>query len=293
MARKDREGKLMISNRNNKRSGVIATIASIVVFAIIALFGFGIIIYSMYVAFIVGVFFDSSFVGNLIFLLVGAVLFVVGTVLLPRKIKKLKTLRSMQDVAQRKRQRLIVASISVGIVTLIALAAGIVITNSAIEKKAAEGNEFLSQIYSAYTQGEYEVCEPDDVSINGKIMVYIASNQNMENSPLYTLTLRDYYGIRNSAFAADPEECTEVIIVYYEHILEGYYYTYDRLVRSSQGRAYRTATYARVIHLGNETVSRVKHIASADPPEAKSSSGDSYGAFLPEEAIEYIAELLR
>lgn len=176
------------------------------------------------------------------------------------------------------------------IVAVIVVIAVVAINVNMNRQKADEINEQLKMIYSESLRNAYD-SHADDKSINGKVMVYVARESDMESSPYFSLIGKDYYGIDGDLFTADLEECTEVIIIYPDDTQTGSYHSAG--LGASVGSAYRTSTNVRVIHLKSGTASFIKTVATNDPPETKAPGGDARGEFVPKEAINYLVELLQ
>lgn len=155
-------------------------------------------------------------------------------------------------------------------------------------KRADAAEHYLYTVYSAYARGEYS--ETEDVPIDGKVMVYIAAESETDSSPRSTVHGRNYYGMENSLFTANPADCTAILIVYPEYTKTGFYLSDG--FGSSKGNAYSTAVCVVVVHPDSGAVTPPRVIVSNEPSKAKNTAGSSYGIFEPEKAMDYIAGLL-
>ena len=260
--------------------------------AILTLLGFSILVYCL-ILMTGGGFFDGSFAaGNIIFLTIGILLSATGLALLLRQIKKLKAQQKKLGaqgerwMSRRAKTVLIIAASA-------CLVIGIGVTvfstyTTQIQNQAAAVDRELGRLLGEINNGNY--LEVESVAITGPVIIYIASTE-YDNSPIYSLRGRSFYGISNSALTSSLEECSQIIFIYPEHTYIGDYQTTADLP-SNTGAAYSTTTTIQVLDRDSKVVSYAIGIVTHDPPTTSDTKGSRYGILDPERAMEYVAKLL-
>ena len=147
-------------------------------------------------------------------------------------------------------------------------------------------SDYYERILEKFKAGEYTVSASQKMTGMAMLGKGIFSEAN--RSFFDTIILgRDFWGVSNSRFTVNPDECDIVILVYPEHEKVGVYTEGGREITN----AYITKTVVSVVDIRNGTVSQPHVAATHEPSRTISHGKDNKGRFVPEEAIPYIIEL--